>query len=61
MVQMHFLRMLLVMWFSFGVLTIFAFLWLGKKGVQALSPTAKKEAGFDLHQKRQAVVTSNAA
>jgi hypothetical protein len=58
---MHFIRLLLTMWFSFGVLTIFAFLWLGRKGVQALDRSAKKESGFDLHQTPQTVITSNAA
>jgi hypothetical protein len=58
---MHFLRMLLVAWFSLGILTIFAFLWLGKKGVRALNPAARKETGFELHRKTQTVVTSNAA
>jgi hypothetical protein len=58
---MHFLRLFFFTWLSFGFLTILVFLWLGRKGVQALDHPAKKEAGFDLHQKHPTVVTSNAA
>jgi hypothetical protein len=57
---MHLLKLILVIWFWFGVLTILGFLWLGRKGVQALDKPGK-EPSFEKHPKPSAVVRSNAA
>jgi len=49
-------KLILLIWFWFGILTILGFLWLGRKGVQALMD---KETSTERHKK--AVVSAKAA
>jgi len=58
---MHFLKLVVMIWFCFGVLSTLGFLWLGKKGIQALEQPSKKQPSLDRRPKTAAVVTSNAA
>jgi len=58
---MHFLKLVAMIWFCFGVVTTLGFLWLGKKGVQALDQPGRKEPAFKPHKKASVVVSSNAA
>jgi len=58
---MHFLKLVVMIWFCFGVLTTLGFLWLGRKGVQALEHPSKKEPSLDRRPRAAAVVSSNAA
>jgi len=58
---MHFLKLVVMIWLCFGVVTTLGFLWLGKRGVKALDLPSKKEPSFAPHKKAPVVVSSNAA
>lgn len=58
---MHFLKLVVMIWFCFGVLTTLGFLWLGRKGVQALTEPNIREAALDRRHKPATVISSNAA
>jgi len=58
---MHFLKMVLMIWSLFGVLTTLGFLWLGRKGVKALEQPARREPAFTQRKKPVVVARSNAA
>ena len=58
---MYLLKLVAMIWFCFGVLTTVGFLWLGRKGVQALTEPKRKEAALDRRHKPAAVISSNAA
>jgi len=58
---MHFLKLVAMIWFCFGVLTTLGFLWLARKGVQALTEPDRKESAVDRRHKPAAVISSNAA
>jgi len=58
---MHFLKLVVMIWFCFGVVTTLGFLWLGKRGVRALDQSSKKEPSFIPSKKAPVVVSSNVA
>jgi hypothetical protein len=58
---MHLLKIILLVWLSFGTLMILGFLWLGSKGVQSLNQGTEKETSRDRHEKAPAMACSKAA
>ena len=55
---MHFIRMVMLGWISFGFLTMLGFLWLCERSVRALDPPVKKQPAFD-HRAKAATATSS--
>lgn len=60
---MHLVKLLLLGWFAFGVITTFGFIWLCKRSSRRLEISRKKALAFDLHTDPAAsrVVRSQAA
>ncbi len=58
---MHFIKLLVLGWMSFGVLTLFGFLWLCARTVRAVDQPAKTRPSFDQRAKAAAVASSKVA
>jgi hypothetical protein len=58
---MHLIKLVMLGWISFGVLTMLGFLWLCERSVRALDQPVKKQPAFDHRVKSAAAASSKLA